>query len=178
MRYSIVIFFIASLLVAGCEAPQIFSYPGSGGQWEEYRTFNFVPSGGSDSRVASILQAEVSRQLNARGMTRSRNPDVLVNIAVHTRQRSKMKVGTTGFAAARYPFLQEYYRDLSKKHVTDIDQETEGRLTIDVLDVKQGEMVWRGRTGGRITPVMMENPEETLATAVDEIFREFPTAGG
>ncbi|SDJ54574.1 DUF4136 domain-containing protein [Microbulbifer yueqingensis] len=190
MRYSLVSFFTVSLLLTGCEAPQrfklpqifeapqIFSPTGSEGQWEKYETFNFVPSGGSDGRVVSTLHAEVSRQLNARGMKRSRNPDVLVNIAVHTRQRSKARAGTAGFAAARYPFLQDYYRDLSKKHVTDIDGETEGRLTIDVLDVKQGEMVWRGRTGGRITPAMMQEPEETLATAVDEIFREFPKAGG
>ncbi|WP_237059062.1 DUF4136 domain-containing protein [Microbulbifer sediminum] len=184
MKYRHVSFFIASLLLTGCEAPQrfempqIFSSPGSEGQWEKYDTFNFVPSGGSDGRVVSILHAEVSRQMNARGMKRSRNPDVLVNIAVHARQRSKTRVGTTGFAAARYPFLQEYYRELSEKHVTDIDGETEGRLTIDVLDVEQGEMVWRGRTGGRITTSMMQEPEETLATAVDEIFREFPKAGG
>ncbi|MFI2810685.1 MULTISPECIES: DUF4136 domain-containing protein [Microbulbifer] len=168
-----------SLFLAGCSGASVFSSADDDSRWGDYRTFGFVQSGGANSRVESILQAEVTRQLNARGMTRSTSPDILVNIAAYTEKLPKTRISrTTGFAAARYPFLQEYYRDLGEKHLTDIDEQTEGRLTIDVLDVRQREMVWRGRTRGRITPAMMADPQAALASAVNEVFQKFPKAGG
>ncbi|SDZ87202.1 DUF4136 domain-containing protein [Microbulbifer marinus] len=176
MRIWIASALLVSLLLSACAGSPASSASGSGARWGEYRTFGFVPGGSSSGEVNSILRAEISRQLNARGLTRSSNPDLLVSISVQTQEkvRAPKVAGTTGGAAARYPFLEEYYRQLPPSHTTNIDKYTEGRLTVDILDVQQKRMVWRGRTQGRITQEMYANPQGTLAAAVSEVFRRFP----
>ncbi|SHE80258.1 protein of unknown function [Microbulbifer donghaiensis] len=178
MRIWIATALFFSLLLSACTGSPASSDASGGARWGEYRTFGFVPGGSSSGEVNSILRAEITRQLNARGFTRSNNPDLLVGLSVQTQEQMKIRgvAGTTGGAAARYQFLEDYYRQMPATHTTDIDKYTEGRLTIDLLDVQQKRMVWRGRTQGRITQEMYAHPQRTLAAAVDEILRKLPAA--
>ncbi|KUJ84405.1 DUF4136 domain-containing protein [Microbulbifer flavimaris] len=166
-----------SLFLAACAGSPTSSGAAAEGRWGQYRTFGFVPGRDSvrSSQVASILRSEVARQMNARGLTQSSNPDLLVHFAVSTEERVQApRTRSTGAAAARYPFLEEYYRQLPPGHATDLNRVTEGRLTIDVLDVQQRQLVWRGRAERRVTPQMMTNPQPALSGAVNDIFRRFP----
>ncbi|AOS98419.1 hypothetical protein AUP74_03053 [Microbulbifer aggregans] len=166
-----------TLLVAACAGTSTSSGAAAEGRWGQYRTFGFVRSGDSvrSGEVAAILRAEVTRQMNARGLTQSSNPDLLVHLAVDTEQRVQVPgARSTGGAAARFPFLEEYYSQLPPGHATDLNRVTEGRLTIDVLDVQQRQLVWRGRAQRKVTSQMMANPQPALAGAVDDIFRRFP----
>lgn len=167
---------ILSLLLWGCSSSSTSSRAAADARWGEYRTFGFAtqPSG-AGSGVESTLRAEVAKQLNARGLTRSSNPDILIHMSVDTEQRVRTpNVRTTGGAAARYAFMEEYLRSLPPTYSTSIDQFTEGRLTIDAIDVRQRKQVWRGQTQQRLTRQMLANPQATAARAVDEIFRSVP----
>lgn len=167
---------ILSLVLWGCSSSSTSSKAAAGARWGEYRTFAFAskPSG-ARSEVESTLRAEVAKQLNARGLTRSSNPDILIQISVDTEQRVQTpNVPPTGGAAARYPFMEEYVRSLPPTYSTSIDQFTEGRLTIDAIDVQQRRQVWRGQTQKRLTQQMLANPQATAARAVEEIFRSVP----
>lgn len=168
-----------SLFLAACAGSPSSSGAAAEGRWGQYRTFGFVPSRDSvrSSQVASILRAEVTRQMNARGLTQSSNPDLLVHFAVDTEERVQVPgARSTGAAAARFPFLEEYYRQLPPGHATDLNRVTEGRLTIDILDVQQQRLVWRGTAERRVTQQMMDNPQPALSSVVNDIFRRFPRA--
>lgn len=166
-----------TVLVAACAGSSSTSGTAADGRWGQYRTFGFVH--GEDSvrsgEVAAILRAEVTRQMNARGLTQSSSPDLLVHLAVDTEQRLQVPgARTTGGAAARFPFLEEYYRQLPPGHATDLNRVTEGRLTIDLLDVQQRQLVWRGQAQRRVTQQMMDNPQPALSAVVNDVFRRFP----
>lgn len=177
MRIWIATALFVSLLLSACAGSPAASVSGGGARWGEYRTFDFVPGGSSSGEVNSILRAEITRQLNARGFTRSNNPDLLVSISVQTQEKLNLpRTATTGGAAARYQFLEDYYRQMPASQTTNINKYTEGRLTVDLLDVQQKRMIWRGRTQGRLTQEMYANPHSTLATAVDEVMRKLPAA--
>ena len=176
MKTWVIAWAIVSLVLWGCSSSPTSSKAAVDARWGEYRTFAFAtqPSGASSS-VESTLRAEVAKQLNARGLTQSSNPDILIQMSVDTEQRVRTpKVRSTGGAAARYPFMEEYLRTLPASYSTSIDQYTEGRLTIDAIDVRQRRQVWRGQTRQRLTQQMLANPQATAARAVDEIFRNVP----
>ncbi|WP_193164650.1 DUF4136 domain-containing protein [Microbulbifer hainanensis] len=162
------------LACAGSGAPSD-SRTASGSSWQQYRTFGFVPDTGKNSSVKSALKAEISRELTARGLSPSNNPDLLVSLSVATERKLQPRTGyTKGFAAARYPFLEVYYKDRPANQDPSIDRYTEGYLTVDVLDVHQRKLVWRGKTHERVTQKMLARPEQTASQAVDEVFRTFP----
>ncbi len=56
----------------------------------------------------------------------------------------------------------------------DVQQYTEGRLSIDIYDVAEHKPVWHGAATKRITDSMRENPNETITEIVTEILAGFP----
>ena len=165
---------LLALTVTGCAGPSGTS-AASSSSFSQYRTFGFVPSSGNNGQAMTLARAEVSRQLTARGMTQSNNPDVLVNVHVYTNTQVRPKQGyNLGFAAARYPFLEEYYSSLPPGYHADFNQYTAGHLTVDLLDPGQRRVVWRGRAEKPITRRVMSNPQRAVNQAVNTAFRSFP----
>lgn len=141
----------------------------------QYRTFGFVPESGNTSRAMALAKSDVSRQLMARGLAPSKNPDLLVNVHVYTKQQVRPKQDfKLGFAAARYQFLEDYYKNLPPGYHADINQSTEGHLTVDILDTQQHSVVWRGQASEPITRSTMSNPARAVNSAVSDAFRHFP----
>ena len=122
-----------------------------------YQTFGFGPITGSNGRAISLAQDEVSRQLMARGLMPSSNPDLLVNVQVRANPAVRMP-GTTYLGRAH----------------ANINHPTDGHLTIDLKDVRQNHLVWRGHTSHPITRQVLDNPQRSMDRAVVEAFRSFP----
>nr|WP_010131474.1 DUF4136 domain-containing protein [Microbulbifer agarilyticus] len=142
----------------------------------QYQTFGFVPQSGIPSRATSLAHSAVSQELMSRGMRPSDNPDVLVNVHVFANRQVKMpRNSSLGFAAARYPFLEEYYSSLPPGYHANVSQYTEGHLTVDMLDTRQKRVVWRGQANKPVTRRVLNNPTRAMDQAVGEAFRSFPS---
>ncbi|WP_231757636.1 DUF4136 domain-containing protein [Microbulbifer elongatus] len=142
-----------SLTLTGCASPP--AHNNAAATLAQYRTFGLAPVSGGNGRAMSLAQNEVSRQLISRGMVPSSNPDLLVTVQVRAYPTRQMPVGAP-YASVR-------------------QSSTEGILTIDLVDARQKQLVWQGRTVDPITREVLNNPQRAMDKAVDEAFRSLPS---
>jgi len=172
----------ALLLLAGCASqPNVVSSADPNVDLGQYRTYDFAAVVSTDgqpyqSLESGYLKSAASRELEARGFTRSEDPDLLVNFSIEMQEKVRSRsVPTAGGGLAYDPFYDDvYYGGWGTSHTTRIDQYTEGTLNIDLIDKRGAKVVWQGATRGRLTKKDYENPQATLDGAVAEIFSQFP----
>lgn len=114
-----------------------------------------------DKRMKKAIETELSRQ----GLTYSAtNPDVYVNFkaGISNQQRYRdngpMGYGRYGYG---YPFGG-----------TSVQQYKEGTITIDLVDAKKNELLWRGI--GETEVGSRNISEEKVYDLVNNIMREYP----
>jgi hypothetical protein len=169
------------LIVVGCSSSSnVVSSAAPEVDFSQLKTFDFVRVADTDgqeyqSLVTTYLRNAVTRELTARGMTQNAQPDVMVNFSIETQEKVRSRsVPTGGYGVGYDPFYDAYYDGWGATHQTMIDQYTEGRLNIDLIDPAVRKMIWQGSTSGRLTKQDYENAEATLNGAVAEIFAAYP----
>jgi hypothetical protein len=172
---------LSSLAVAGCSSsPKIASNADPSVDFSQIRTYGFIEAPDTDgeryqSLETGFLVAAVSREMSARGLELSGNPDVLVNFSIETQEKIRSRsTPNVGYGVGYDPYYDAYYDGWGATHTTRIDQYTEGKLNIDLIDPRARRLIWQGSTQGRLTQKDMENAELTLNTAVSEVFQQFP----
>ncbi len=172
---------LGTALLAACSSePNTVSTSDPSANFSAYKTYAFVHDLGTDSKPYQSLETTylinaVSREMEARGFTRSATPDVAVNFAIETQEKVRTRsVPTGGYGVGYDPYYDVYYDGWSTRHTTRIDQYTEGKLKIDLIDVEARKLVWQGSTKGRIGKKEEQNWQGTLEGAVVDIFLGFP----
>ena len=56
----------------------------------------------------------------------------------------------------------------------DVDQQSEGRLNVDLVDRAQSILVWEGVAGQRLMQSTMSDLGPAMDNAVHQIFKQFP----
>jgi hypothetical protein len=56
----------------------------------------------------------------------------------------------------------------------EVDQVSEGRLSVDLIDRSQNTLVWEGVAAQRLTQRTMNDLGPAMDTAIHEIFAQFP----
>ena len=149
--------------------------------FKNYKTFAFYKKGIdkveiSDLDKRRILKA-VETQLQAKGITKSNNPDVLVNI--FTKSREKINVYNNRYNGW-YPW---YYGGFGAfggvgfgfDAYNNVSRSTEGTLFIDLIDAEKKELAWQGMgTGNLITSKNIAKKEARINEFVTEIMAEYP----
>ena len=170
----------AALVLTGCSSSNTASSADPDTDFSRIETYNFNSSLDTDGQAyqsleTTYLKEAVGRELDARGWTKSANPDVVVNFAIETQEKIRSRPTTTGVYGGMYdPYYDVYGPGWGARHTTEIDQYTEGKLKIDLIDPRARKMVWQGETKGRLTQKMMQNAKATLNEAVVEVFAMFP----
>ena len=179
-RFSII---LALLLLVGCSSSKPVSMVDESFDFAGIRTFDFVPVPSTDGEAyesleTNYLRSAMTRELQARGIRQSSEADVMVNFSISTEEKIRSRsVPSMGGYVGGYDYYDDvYYDGWARTHQTRIDQYTEGRLNIDVIDPVGRKLVWQGSTSGRLTNEMMSNFRATLDEAVTEIMGEFPVA--
>ncbi|NOR18865.1 MAG: DUF4136 domain-containing protein [Xanthomonadales bacterium] len=148
--------------------------------FSRYKTYNFIKRQDIDgqdyeSLEAGFIKAAVSRELKAVGLTLSDNPDIAVNFSVESQEKIRTRsVPTMSSGVAYSPYYGAYHNTWGTTHETRIDQYTEGRLNIDLIDTMEHKVVWQGATKERLTREDYENARKTLDDAVVEILSQLP----
>jgi len=174
---------VLAAVLAGCSSgPKIVANRAPDFSLVGYQTFGFVEPLSTDrgnvrTLTSSTLIDAASFELQNAGLRRDdRNPDLLVNFVISTREtlqtRSSPNTGASmHYGRGRYGTWGGYSMSTS---TTEVVQRTEGSLGIDVIDAARLQLVWEGAATARITEKMQQNRDQVIRDAVADIFVEFP----
>lgn len=170
-------------ILAGCASgPQVITNAAPGFDIAKYRTFSFLEplstdNGNVRSIISSELMAPARRELEWLGLRYVESGgDLLVNFVVSTRETIRQRTTpTTGMSVyhghGRYGPWSGYRMSMS---TTELIQQTEGTLGIDIIDAERRELVWEGAVSGRVTDSIRANRAAALDGGVREILSRFP----
>jgi hypothetical protein len=163
-------------LLVGCASSNTVSMSDPGADFSQYKTYNFVQSKAEYETIATTyLKTSTAREMEARGFTKSDTPDLVINFSFDEEDKIRTRQVPTASRGIGYdPYYDVYYDSWGSSHETRIDQYTEGKLDIDLIDVAQRKLMWQGTTKGRLTKKDYANAQKTLDEAVVEIFTQFP----
>ena len=103
--------------------------------------------------LSTMLINAVTRELEARGMSLSESPDVVVNFFVNTEQR--LDVRQTPSASSYHGYRRGRYRAWSG-YDTRVRNYTLGTLSIDLADPSRNILVWEGVAQGYLDRGLVE----------------------
>jgi hypothetical protein len=162
-------------IVASCDTVKVYSDYDKSVDFTQYKTFAFMKSGIdkveiSDLDKKRILNA-IDQQLQAKGFTKSENPDLLVNIFTKSREEISVNQFNAGYG---YGWGWGWNPYMYGGHTT-VTSSTEGTLYIDLIDAKKKELVWQGEGTGTLSKDMNEK-DAIVNDIVTKILAQFPPA--
>ena len=183
---------MAAFALAGCAAtPTVRTDTAPGADLSQFRSFSFLTPLSTDragfhSLVSQQLMFSTRRELEVRGLVFVDDPaqaDLLVNFHAHVAEQLRVRstpdpwVGPTywNHRRGRYDPWRGHNRWPNHSRV-EVDQISEGRLSVDLVDRRQNMLVWEGVASQRLTQRTMNDLGPAMDNAVHEIFREFPLA--
>jgi hypothetical protein len=132
--------------------------------FSKLRTFNFVtqrfddPLAKDSLNNGRIRHALESKLMSAGyGMEEMERPDFAV--AYYVSSRNRFSVQDYGYGPPRWWGR----RDIR------VDEYTEGTLTLDLIDVRTRQLVWRGRVSGAVE---LKGADKKIDKAVDKLVRQ------
>ena len=164
---------ILFLTLSSCSSINVYNDYDKSADFSQYKTYAFHKRGIDKVQISEldkkrILNA-IDLELNKKGMTKSENPDLLVNIFTKEREQvnvSQFNMGWGyGWGWGWNPYLWG-----GQNFVT---TSTEGTLFIDLIDARKKELVWEGEGIGYLT----ENrslKEKQINKFVAKILAQYP----
>ena len=136
-----------------------------------YTSFAFFKPGIDEAKISDldkkrILRA-IERELEAKGMFKVSNPDLLISIFTETRENVNIHQNNFGFGWGWNPYLS----GLGGNNI--ISSNIEGTLYIDLIDARKNELIWQG-LGTGILSLDMDKKEEKINKIVNKILEKYP----
>jgi hypothetical protein len=163
------------LLVFGsCSSVKVYSDFDNKVDFTQYRTYAFHKNGIDKVEISQldkkrILNA-IDRELVNKGMIKSNNPDLLINI--FTKEREKIDVNQFNMGWG-YGWGWGWNPYLWGGRNTYATSSTEGTLYIDLIDARKNELIWQGEGVGYLTENRREK-EKRINEFVAKILEQFP----
>jgi hypothetical protein len=159
--------------ITSCSSIKVYSDFDKNVDFSQYKTYAFHKRGIDRLEISEldkkrILHA-IDNELGKKGMIKSENPDLLINILTKERERVDVNQYNAGWGYGwRYgwnPYLwggQTY-----------VSTSTEGTLYIDLIDARKKELVWQGEGVGYLTE-NRDKKEQQINEFVAKILEQFP----
>lgn len=163
------------ILVTSCSSVSVDADYDDHIAFSEYKTFGYYKDGISKVQISDLdksrILSAIEYQLNAKGLIRSNDPDILVNIFTKTREEISVNQFNAGWG---YGWGFGWNPWMWNPNVmTTTTTITEGFLYIDLIDAKKNELVWQGVGRGRID-TSMKKRERTINEFVYKIIAQYP----
>jgi hypothetical protein len=160
-------------IVASCDTVKVYSDYDKSVDFKQYKTFAFMKSGIdkveiSDLDKKRILNA-IDQQLQAKGLTKSETPDLLVNIFTKSREEISVNQFNAGYGYG-WGWGWNPYMYGGQTYVS---SSTEGTLYIDLIDAKKKELIWQGEGTGTLSKDM-DRKDEIVNNIVTQILAQYP----
>jgi hypothetical protein len=110
------------------------------------------------------------RKLTAKGITKSENPDLLVNIFTKSRQQVDVNQFNAGWG---YGWGWGWNPWMWGGRSTTVSTTTEGTLYIDLIDARKKELIWQGEGVGVLTQ-NINKKDERIKEFVKKILEKYP----
>ena len=156
-----------------CSSISVYNDYDKNADFSQYKTYAFHKRGIDKVQISEldkkrILNA-IDLELSKKGMVKSENPDLLINIFTKERERidvSQFNMGWGyGWGWGWNPYLWG-----GQNFVT---TSTEGTLIIDLIDSRKKELVWEGEGIGYLTQ-NRELKEKNINEFVAKILAQYP----
>jgi hypothetical protein len=165
--YILILSAVISLTASSCNPVWVSTDYDTHTDFTAYKSFAFYKTGIDKAPISELDKRRILRaidqEMQAKGFTKSEQPDLLVSIYTKARQRVDV------YDPHWYPYYYgPYYR-------SQVAQYTEGTLFIDIIDKKAGSLIWQGAGTGYIS--LSGKPEKRdaqITRFVHEVMNKFP----
>lgn len=162
------------LILSGCSGPDIRSESSPGVRLANYKTYDWVsekqleqPNDFSKKRddvLDSQIKSQVDAYLSKQGLVRDPyNPQLKVSYTVRSTRESEVEPGY-------YP--EPFYSYWGEEPVERIVEKNKGSVDLDLVDGKNGKLVWRGVAVTDISDTG-ESPTQ-VKEALNDILQRLP----
>lgn len=160
--------------LVSCSSVQVATDYDKNVDFANYKSFAFFKSGIdkveiSDLDKRRILNA-IDAELTTKGITKSENPDLLVNIFTKSRQQVDVNQFNAGWG---YGWGWGWNPWMWGGRSTTVSTTTEGTLYIDLIDARKKELIWQGEGVGVLTQ-NINKKEERIKEFVKKILEKYP----
>jgi len=183
-------FLLLASALSGCAiTPEIRTDAAPGVNFGEFHTFSFftplsTDRAGFHSLVSRQLMYSTRREMEVRGFRFVEDPadaDVLINFHAHVAEQIRVRSVPDPWVNRAYWNHRRGFYDPWRGHShwpshnrLDVDQFSEGRLSVDVVDRRQNMLVWEAVASKRLTQRTLNDLGPAMDDAVHEMFRRFP----
>lgn len=169
----IAFFFIIALALKSCSSITTSYDYDKQANFAAYKTYGYTQEalalGIGDLNRDRLLRA-IDAEMAARGITKSDNPDALVDLIVKAQERTQATATNTGGYYGRYG----WGGGMSTTTIN-YDQYVDGTLFVNLIDKSTEKMVWQGRATKTLDENASPQKRETnINNAVKMIFSKFP----
>lgn len=178
---------LASVGLGGCSSTaKLRSDFDRSTDFSQYKTYNFYSNAGPEdtdyqSLFSQYMVAAIDKEMQARGYTKSNEPDLLVNFNAILQEKTKVTTTPTAMYGPYYGYRSGFYdpwMGYGYGQETHVSQYTEGTFNIDLVDRKRKKLVWEAVGIGRVTQADFENLQQVVMEGVPRFFAEYPFVAG
>ena len=167
-------FLFILLLTVSCSSIRVFADHDSSVDFSNYSTYAFFKPGIEEIEISDLDKRRILRaiegQMEAKGLSISSTPDLLINIAVKATDRVVVNNNNLGWG---WGWGWGWNPWLWGGNNTNISTQTRGELFIDIIDAKTKLLVWQGKGYGGISEYSKKR-DERIQTFVTEILKNYP----
>lgn len=164
------------ITLAGCSSLRTASDYDKNVDLKAYRTYNFYDKGIARVKLNNLdkrrLLAAVESEMNAKGFTKSNNPDLLVNLVVVAREKTDL-YGPGYYGGWGWGWRGGWGGWGGWGGPSYVNQYIEGTIIVDFLDPAKKILFWHGQGSG-FNLDNFSKREERLNTGVKEILAQYP----
>ena len=180
MRIFQILAVLLMFLVVSCASVNVSSDYEKSTDFSNYKTYAFYKKGIDKVEISDLDKRRILRaieaEMNAKGMVKSENPDLLVNI--FTKSREKIDIYNSNYYGW-YPWYYGYgYGGYGMGYgfgYNNVSTSTEGTLFIDLIDANKKELAWQGiGTGFLSSSKNIEKKEARINEFVSKIMTAYP----
>lgn len=160
------------LIFTSCDSVRVAADYDRSADFNSYKTFAFFKDGIDKAEISDLDKRRILRaiesELLAKGFTKSKTPDLLVNI--FTKERQQVNVYNQNFSMYGWGWG---WSPMMGWNQTNVTNSSRGTLFIDLIDANKKELVWQGIGQGYLT-TRMDRKEERIREFVTFIMSKYP----
>lgn len=169
--YKFLIFTVLATFLMSCSSIKVATDYDREIDFSQYQSFAFYKPGIDKAEISDLDKKRILRaieaNLTAQGMTKSKNPDLLISIFTETRENVNIYQNNFGYGWGWNPYFW------GAGGGNTVSRNVEGTLYIDLIDAEQNELVWQG-LGTGILSLDMDKKQEKINEIVQKILEKYP----